>query len=88
MANKQDEQSPWAIISIKDPYHPHLVHDINPAVSSPIWPTEEYAIKDFIWCCRIQINPVINAPNKAVLEIKAMTVDMYIWKSRATRISP
>lgn len=41
MANRAEEQSPWAIIMARAPWCPHKVLVIRPAVSSPMCPTEE-----------------------------------------------
>lgn len=60
--NNADEHKPWAIIIISAPPIPHIEFDIMPASISPIWPTDEYAIKDFRSGCRIQINLVTTAP--------------------------
>lgn len=43
-----EEQSPWAIIMVSAALHPHIELDIIPAITRPIWPTEEYAIRDLI----------------------------------------
>lgn len=37
----QEEQSPWASIIVRAPYHPHADPLIMPAVTSPICLTEE-----------------------------------------------
>ena len=41
MANRAEEVSPWEIIRVKAPCHPHCMLVIVPAISSPICPTEE-----------------------------------------------
>lgn len=42
-----EDERPWAIIIVSAPLHPHAVFDMSPAVRIPMWPTEEYAIRDF-----------------------------------------
>lgn len=39
-------------------------------MSRPIWPTEEYAIRDFISGCRVQIILVIIAPHIEIDKIE------------------
>jgi len=45
------------------PINPQILFDKIPASINPIWPTEEYAIKDFKSGWRIQINLVNVAPH-------------------------
>jgi len=45
-ANMQDEHKPWAIMSVRAPVHPQNELERIPAVTRPIWATDEYAIKD------------------------------------------
>jgi len=71
-ANNADEHSPCAIIRVKALFQPQEVLDIIPAVNSPICPTDEYAINDFKSVCRKQINLVIHAPHRAILEISGV----------------
>lgn len=66
-ANIHDEHNPWASIISRAPFHPHAVLDIIPAVARPIWLTDEYAMRDLISVCRIQISLVIIAPNRLTL---------------------
>lgn len=40
-AKRAEEHKPWAIIIVKDASQPQVVADINPAITSPICPTEE-----------------------------------------------
>lgn len=47
-ANKAEEISPWAIISIRAPLHPHRFKVRIPAVARPICLIEEYAISAFM----------------------------------------
>lgn len=63
--NIADEISPWAIIIANLPHIPIVDPVITPATTRPIWPTEEYAINDFISDCRRQINLVTTAPIRA-----------------------
>lgn len=65
--NKAEDENPWAIIIVTAPYIPNLVEEVTPAINSPIWPTDEYAIRDFISDWRIQINPVEIAPTNDTL---------------------
>ncbi len=41
MQNRPDETKPWAIIIANAPYIPICVLDMTPAISRPIWPTDE-----------------------------------------------
>lgn len=69
-ANRAEEENPCAIIIIMVPSQPQMEFDIRPATSKPIWPTDEYAIRDFISGCRIQMVLVTTAPHIAVEQIK------------------
>jgi hypothetical protein len=40
-ANKADEHSPWATIIKIAPFIPQEVKVIAPAISNPMWPTDE-----------------------------------------------
>lgn len=62
--NRADEHRPCAIIIISAAVIPHDEKDIIPASIIPIWPTDEYAIIDFISGWRKQIRLVIKAPYK------------------------
>ena len=68
--NSAEEHKPCAIIIRSPPVNPHCVIVIAPAISSPIWPTDEQAIIDFISGCRRQINPVTTAPTNEMLMIE------------------
>jgi len=65
--NRADELRPWAIIIIRALERPHTVFDNIPVSINPIWPTDEYAIKDFKSGCRMQIILVAAAPDNAIL---------------------
>lgn len=41
MANRAEEDNPWAIIIVIVPERPILVSLIVPAIRRPMWPTEE-----------------------------------------------
>lgn len=65
--NNPDEHSPWAIIIIMDPQTAQLLLHIIAVRRSPIWPTDEYAIRDLISDWRRQIMLVTMAPIKEIL---------------------
>jgi hypothetical protein len=73
-ANSPEEDSPWATIIARVPVHPQKDWFIRPAVSSPMCLTEEYAIRDFISGCRIQIILVSVAPQRAIEVIIGATI--------------
>ncbi len=64
-ANKNiaEEHKPWANIIVSAPLQPHLEHVIIPAMSSPICPIDEYAIRAFKSGWRKQITLVKIAPH-------------------------
>lgn len=66
-ANKADLNSPWEIIIAIAPQIPHGIFARIPAITSLICPTDEYAIRDLISCCRVQIRLVIIPPHKVSL---------------------
>ena len=67
--NNPEEHNPCAIIITMQPNHAvHLFKKI-PAITMPIWATEEYAIKDYKSVCRMQIKDALIAPNKPRLTI-------------------
>lgn len=78
--NIAEDTSPWAIIIAVAPAHPHRVLVIRPEIKIAIWPTEEYAIKDFISVCRKQIILVIKAPHMEILINKGAT-SLFIKKN-------
>lgn len=41
IANRAEEERPWAIIINVAPKNPIVENDRAPAISSPIWPTDE-----------------------------------------------
>ena len=83
-----DDLNPWAIIIPMLPYRPNFVIDIDPAIKIPIWPMEEYAIKDFISVWRRQIILVKMAPIRAIEEIRdEMFLDIR-GRSHIIRIKP
>lgn len=65
--NSAEELNPWAIIIDSLACIPNLELDNIPAIISPMCPTEEYAISDFISDCRKQIMDVITPPIKAIV---------------------
>lgn len=73
--NIDDDLRPCAIIITKDPVKPHEVLDNIPASIKPIWPTDEYAIKDFRSGCRMQIKLVTDAPVIATL----VSIEVLMW---------
>lgn len=68
-ANRAEEHKPWAILIDRAPSQPHVLEVIVAAVRSPMWPTDEYAIKDFRSGWRRQIILVRAAPHIAMLTI-------------------
>lgn len=40
-ANMQEEHKPWAIMSVRAPVQPHKELERMPAVTRPIWATDE-----------------------------------------------
>jgi len=63
--NSAEEARPCAIIRIIAPVNPQGVWIRIPPATSPMWPTEEYAISDFRSVWRRQIEPVIIIPQRA-----------------------
>lgn len=59
-----------------------------PAKPSPIWATEEYAISDFMSCCRVQISLVIAAPVSEIAKIKGFNELIRLGIVIARRIIP
>lgn len=64
--NNADELSPCAIIIARLACSPNFEFVSIPATINPIWPTDEYAIIDFISDCRKQIIDVITPPINAI----------------------
>lgn len=62
--NSRDEVSPWAIISVVAPMKLNGVWIMMAAITSAIWLTEEYAIRDFRSVCRKQMELVIIMPHR------------------------
>lgn len=87
-ANRAEDESPWATIIIIEPSQPQIELVIRPAVKRPIWPTEEYAINDFISGCRIQMVLVIKAPHIAIVEIRGTIKVFIIINKDDIRINP
>lgn len=51
--NSADDVNPWAIIRAIAPARAHGVWIMIAAITRPMWPTDEYAIRDFrSVCCR------------------------------------
>lgn len=67
MANRAEEDRPWAIIMKIAPYIPRGELDMAPATSSPMCPTEEYAIRAFRSVWRRQIMEDRTAPQREIL---------------------
>lgn len=63
--NRADEARPWAIIRIIAPVNPQGVWIKIPLATSPMWLTEEYAIRDLRSVCRRQMDPVMITPQRA-----------------------
>ena len=64
--NSADDLNPWAIIIDRLACSPSLEFVSIPATISPICPTDEYAIIDFISDCRKQIIDVSTPPTIAI----------------------
>lgn len=69
-----DDLSPWAIIIDRLACNPNLEFVSIPATISPICPTDEYAIIDFISDCRRQIIDVTTPPTIAIAIIGLINV--------------
>jgi hypothetical protein len=65
--NNPEEHRPCATIIIIDPHIAQFELLIAAARSNPIWPTDEYAIKDLMSDCRKQIILVTIAPITEIL---------------------
>lgn len=87
-ANSPEEHTPWAIISRRAPVHPQGELDIMPPVTSPMWLTEEYAIRDFRSVWRKQINLVMQAPTREILIIKGAILEFIFRKLEDSRSIP
>lgn len=88
IANKAEEQRPWAKLINSAPSYPHVFLDKIPAVTRPICPTEEYAIRDLISGCRRQIILVITAPHIEIEEIRGIKGRFIFIKGEERRRSP
>jgi hypothetical protein len=86
--NKADDLRPWAIIIANLACIPSLELDNIPATINPMWPTDEYAINDFMSDCRKQIIDVITPPTIAIAIIGFINV-LFKWlKIIIIRASP
>jgi len=72
-AKRPEDTSPWAIIKSRAPAHPHWVCVITPAVTRPIWLTDEYAIKALMSVCRRHSILAMQAPQR----LKARIGDLH-----------
>ena len=61
--NRTDEVRPWATISAVAPMKLHGDWIRMATITSAMWLTDEYAIRDFRSVCRRQIELVINIPH-------------------------
>jgi len=100
-ANMAEEQKPCATIIINPPSIPIMYRDKNPIITSPIWTTEEYAIKTFrsLWVKQINLNKadpikLIDSTNLKIgvlLKNKDMRINPYppnFNKTPANNIEP
>lgn len=76
IAKRAEEERPWAIIMKVAPKNPIIENERAPAISSPIWPIDEYAISAFRSVCRKQIIDEMIAPHRAILIIKEGRVEL------------
>ena len=88
IAKRAEEDRPWAIIIKVAPKTPMEEKERTPAIKSPIWPTEEYAIRAFRSVCRRQIIEEIMAPHRAILVIREGMVELGGVNKRDIWISP
>jgi len=65
----------------KAPWNPQWDPVINPAVSSPMWPTEEYAIRDFKSGWRRQIRLVTIPPQSEIAAIGGSSL-IFAWGNK------
>lgn len=86
--NKPEDTRPCAIIMVSPAYKPSFVLLRIPATISPMWPTDEYAISDFISVCRKQIKLEIKAPNKASKVTSLQEIATWLGNKVVARISP
>lgn len=63
--NRADDVRPWAIMRMRAPAKLQGVWIRIAAATRPMWPTEEYAIRDLRSVWRRQIEPVIMTPHRA-----------------------
>lgn len=86
--NNAEDAIPCAIIIIKAPINP--IYDIEkiPHRTSPIWATDEYAIRDFKSFWRIQFNLVAVAPIKLILIIQLFILLIDLIDRGKNRIRP
>jgi hypothetical protein len=73
-AKRPEEARPWAIISMRAPAQPHCDMDKIPAVTSPMWLIDEYAIKAFRSDWRRHRSLAIQAPHR----LKVMIGDLIL----------
>ena len=66
--NRADEHNPCATIIIRAADMPQDEYDSTPANIIPMWPTDEYAINDFMSGWRRQIKLVTSAPYRDKLK--------------------
>lgn len=88
IANKPDEARPWAITNKSAPVHPHKVCDRMPAVISPMWLTEEYAISAFRSVCRKHKRLAIQAPHSLTDRIAGLRDCIISGKLAVSRKRP
>ena len=86
--NSAEEVRPWAIIRTSAPVRPQGVWERIPATTSPMWLTEEYAIRALRSVWRKQIDPVMIMPHRARI-IKGYAISLVIGSRRVrTRMMP
>lgn len=87
-ANKADEHSPWVVIVIYAPVHPHFVI-VNIAVSVILmWATDEYAISALKSVCRAVRRVVMAAPQDVIANIAGVIGCISRGKEDNIRKSP
>lgn len=82
--NSPEDTNPCPNIIKYLPPHPIILLFINPPISSPICPTDEYAISDFTSIWRIQIKLVIKAPH---IEILVNVITKFKFPANITALS-
>lgn len=88
MKNRREDLRPWAIIIAIAPFIPNFVLERSPAIISPMWLTDEYAISDFRSDWRRQISDVRTPPTSAIDSIGDSSLMFMVGNDMIIRANP